>query len=73
MIDEAQPPEHPNCRCIPSPVLAPHILPLKQVPSHVAFCLDCGTTRYGSLFVKAIRCTLCNGNNKVTARLRPTE
>ena len=64
-------PLHPNCLCVPTPVPAEPIPLPQDLPTHVVFCRDCGTVRYGSMFVKVIRCTLCNGNNKVTARIRP--
>ncbi len=60
---------HPNCRCVVTSY-GFAIEPIVFLPTHVTVCLDCGTIRYGSIFVQGIRCTLYSGNNKVASRLR---
>ena len=40
------------------------------LPTHVVVCQDCGCIKYGSIFVKAIRCQVCGGRNKLACRLR---
>ncbi len=43
---------------------------LTYLPTHVAICQDCGCIAYGSIFVKAIKCPVCKGRNKLACRLR---
>ncbi len=61
-----------NCRCV---LVTSGVLygGPKKLPTHVAFCTDCHTIRYGSLFVQRTRCALCGGRNTVSSRIRSSE